>query len=220
MLKKNITVPYRFVCFTDNSEGIDPEIEIFPIPPINVPDGPERGWRKLSVFNKQLANLHGKALCLDIDIVIVNNIDYFFEEEGDFRIIKDWNYCSDSYIGASACYRFNIGQHQDIVDFFETNFEEIRKKFRNEQEYLSWKMKEKGILKYWKQNAVISFKRSCMGVFPLNLFRIPKQPNNDVKILAFHGNPLPDEAINGYFSIKRPQRICRKTPWLEKFWKV
>ena len=221
MVKKNITIPYRFVCFTDNPKNIDPEIEVFPLPRIQVPEGPERGWRKLSVFNKQLGDLQGKALCLDIDIVIINNIDYFFEEEGEFRIIKDWNYSKNSYIGASGCYRFNIGQHADIIEYFESHINEVRKKFRNEQEYLSWKMKEKGILQYWKPDTAISFKHDCMSMFPLNLFKVPKQPNNEkTKLLMFHGNPLPDEAINGYFSIKRPQRICRKTPWLEKFWKV
>ena len=81
-------------------------------------------------------------------------------------------------------------------------------------------MKEKGILQYWKLETAVSFKHACMSAFPFNLFTVPKQPKDETKILIFHGNPLPREAINGYFNIKRPQRICRKTPWLEKFWKV
>ncbi len=218
MVKKNITVQYRFVCFTDNPVGLRPEIEVFPLPHIVIPNGPERGWRKLSVFNKQLGDLSGKALCLDIDVVIVNNIDYLFEEDGDFRIIKDWGYKKNSYVGNSACYRFNIGEHPDVIDYFQSNFQEICKNFRNEQEYLSWKMKEKGILQYWKKNTAISFKHGCMYSFPLNLFITPKQPSNETRILVFHGNPLPREAINGYFSFKRPQRICKKTDWLKKFW--
>lgn len=220
MVKKNITIPYRFVCFTDDISGINPEIETFSLPPIIIPDGPERGWRKLSVFNKNLGNLKGKALCLDIDVVIINNIDCLFEENGEFRIIKDWGYANDSYVGNSACYRFEIGKHHDVVEYFEANFEKICKKFRNEQEYLSWKMKEKGILQYWKPHTAISFKHGCMSPFPLNFFLKPKQPTDETKILVFHSNPLPREAINGYFSFKRPQRTCRKTAWLEKFWKV
>lgn len=221
MVKNNLTLPYRFVCFTDDDRGFDKNIEAFPLPPIKLKnEGPERGWRKLSVFNKQLANLEGQALCLDIDVVIINNINYLFEESGDFRIIKDWKYPKDSYVGNSGCYRFNIGAHYDIIEYFEKNFQTIKKQFRNEEEYLSWCMKNKGILQYWKQNTAISFKHGCMGSFPLNLFTVPKQPTDDTKILIFHGNPLPREAINGYFTLKRLQRICRKTPWLEKFWKV
>ena len=218
MVKNNLTIQYRFVCFTDDANGINSDIEVFPLPPISFQEGPERGWRKLSVLNKHLADLEGQALCLDVDIVIINNINYLFEEDGEFRIIKDWGYPESSYVGNSGCYRFNIGQHSDVLKYFETHFDEIREKFRNEEEYLSWKMKEKGVLQYWKPKTAISFKHGFMSSFPLNLFTIPKQPKDDTKILIFHGNPLPKEAIEGYFNIGRPQRICRKTPWLKQFW--
>ena len=220
MVEKNLTLPHRFVCFTDDTDGINPVIEVYPLPQIKLKDGPERGWRKLSVLSKNLQDLQGTALCLDIDIVIINNIDYLFEESGDFRIIKDWGYPASSYVGNSGCYRFNIGQHHDILKYFENNFDEITKQFRNEEEYLSYKIKEKGILQYWKPKTAISFKHGCMSSFPLNLFTTPKQPTDETKILIFHGNPLPKEAIDGYFNIKRPQRICKKTPWLKKFWEI
>ena len=221
MVEKNLTLSHRFVCFTDNAEGFEDGIEVFPLPPIKFDTTlPERGWRKLSVFNKQLADLEGKALCLDVDMVIANNIDYLFEEEGKFRIIKDWGYPKSSYVGNSGCYRFNIGQHHDVVEYFEEHFNEIRQQFRNEEEYLSWKMKEKGILQYWKPQTAIGFSDECIRMFPFNLFTTPKKPSQDTKIIIFHGNPLPREAIDGYFNIKRPQRICRKTPWLEPLWKI
>ena len=41
MVEKNITIPHRFVCFTDNGEGINPNVEIRPIPPLcedGIPD--------------------------------------------------------------------------------------------------------------------------------------------------------------------------------------
>ena len=221
MVRKNLTLPFRFICFTDDKNNFEDGIEIFDLPPIKFDtNGPERGWRKLSVFNEKLGNLTGKALCLDVDVVIVNNINYLFEEEGEFRIIKDWGYPESSYVGNSGCYRFEIGKHKDILEYFEEHFNEIKERFRNEEEYLSWKMKEKGILKYWKPKTAISFKHRCMSSFPLNLLSTPKQPTDETKILIFHGNPLPREAIEGYYKLNRPQRICRKTKWLEKFWKV
>ena len=218
MVERNLTLQHRFVCFTDNKKGLKKGIEVFPLPPIKFKPGPERGWRKLSVFNKKLADLKGQALCLDVDVVIINNIDYLFEEKGEFRILKDWGYPKESYVGNSGCYRFNIGKHPDVLEYFEKNFDKIREQFRNEEEYLSWKMKEKGILQYWKPKTAISFKHGCMSAFPLNFFRTPKQPTDETKILIFHGNPLPREAINGYYKLKRPQRFCRKTTWLKKFW--
>lgn len=37
MVKRNLTLPYRFVCFTDDPTGLDNDIETFPLPVINVP---------------------------------------------------------------------------------------------------------------------------------------------------------------------------------------
>ena len=224
MVKKNLTIPFRFVCFTDDKTGIEigktgKGIECFDLPPITFDTNtPERGWRKLSVFNKQLADLEGTALCLDIDMIIINNIDYLFQESGDFRIMKDWGFPENVDIGASSIYRFEIGKHSDILEYFEKHFDEIRQQVRNEQEYLSIKMKEKGILQYWRRDIALSFPHRCIPIFPLNFILKPKKPTNpNVKILLFHGNPLPQEAINGYLSFKRPQRTCRKTEWLKEF---
>ena len=58
MVEKNITIPHRFVCFTDNGEGINPNVEIRPIPPLCEDGIPDRMWKKLTVFNKELSDLN------------------------------------------------------------------------------------------------------------------------------------------------------------------
>ena len=74
------------MCFTDDKTGIEigktgKGIECFDLPPITFDTNtPERGWRKLSVFNKQLADLEGTVLCLDIDMIVINNIDYIVQD--------------------------------------------------------------------------------------------------------------------------------------------
>lgn len=78
MVEKNITIPHRFVCFTDNSEGINPKIETFPIPALKEDGIPDRMWKKLTVFNKELYDLKGTALFLDLDIIIRQSLDPFF----------------------------------------------------------------------------------------------------------------------------------------------
>ena len=69
---------------------------------------------KAEIHLKFLNNLEGKedlyslqerALFLDLDIVIVDNIDCFFEIEGEFRIIKDYSW---RITGNSSVYRFDI----------------------------------------------------------------------------------------------------------------
>lgn len=51
MVKRHLTLPFKMVCLTDRTEGIDPNVQCFPIPPLDLPAGaPERGWNKLSTF--------------------------------------------------------------------------------------------------------------------------------------------------------------------------
>ena len=57
MVEKNLTVPHRFVCFTDDSEGILEEIETRPLPELNDTGLPEKAWKKLGLFTNQLADL-------------------------------------------------------------------------------------------------------------------------------------------------------------------
>ena len=75
MVSKNLKKKFRFICFTDNNKGLKSNIDVFPLPQINMPNNkPERGWRKLSILQKDLYDVTGTCLFLDLDIVIVDNI--------------------------------------------------------------------------------------------------------------------------------------------------
>ena len=90
MVSRNMDSKFRFVCFTENSEGIRPEVEIKEFPELELPTGsPERGWRKLTVFKENFSGLSGTTLFLDLDVVIVGNLDVFFSQPGDFLIAHD-----------------------------------------------------------------------------------------------------------------------------------
>lgn len=218
MVEKNLTVPHRFVCFTENAEGLDKGIEVRPLPEMNLDKSlPERGWRKLTVFQKKLDDLEGQALFLDLDIIIVDNINCLFEAEGEFLIIKDWDFKKD-IIGNSSVFRFDIGKYPFVLDDFINNGEEIRKKYRNEQAYLSYAVHKKGVLSYWDASWCVSFKRTCLRKFPLNYFLAPKLPKK-AKIIIFHGRPTPTQAYNGYLG-KGGLRYVLPTKWISKFWDV
>ena len=122
MISRNITLPFQLVCFTEISDGIREEVLIKPLPQLDLPDGsPERGWRKLTILSNNLYDLSGPALFLDLDILIVNNIDSFFEYPGNFLIAHDKKR-PKKIEGNSSVFRFNIGEHNDILEFFEQNF--------------------------------------------------------------------------------------------------
>lgn len=216
MVKRNCTVDHRFVCFTDNVNGILPEIETRDLPPYQ--DNPaigDMGWRKLSLFNEQLVDLEGQALFLDLDVVIRQDLAPFFDVEGEFLIAKDWDFPND-IIGNSSVFRFEVGKHPDILENFYRLGNAIRKQYRNEQAYLSYAMKEKGLLGYWDKTWCVSFKRNCLQKFPLNYFKVARDPE-EAKIIVFHGKPTPIQAYNGYVG-KCGFRYVKPTKWLDKYW--
>ncbi len=216
-VKKNLKRPHRFICFTEDSSGIQPEIEVFPLPPMELPpDWPERGWRKFTLFQNKPGNLEGQILFLDLDVVIADSLDPFFELPGRFLIIRDWNLVGKD-IGNSSVFRFESGAHPDIWANWLAHGPEYRLRFRNEQALLSFFMREKGILNYWPDAWCLSFKRHFMRPFPLCYFQEPR-PIPGTKIVVFHGNPNPDAIRTGWHSSSL-LRAVRPTPWLADLWR-
>ncbi|MBR1775487.1 glycosyltransferase [bacterium] len=215
MVEKNLPIPHRFVCFTDNADGLAEGIEVRDLPPFNEKAIPDKAWRKLSLFNEQLADLHGTALFLDLDIVIKDDLTPFFEQEGDFIIIKDWDFPKD-IIGNSSVFRFEIGKHPYVLENFYKEDNNIRDRFKNEQAFLSHQIYDKGILKYWDKSWCVSFKRFCLQPFPLNFFKQPIDPKG-AKIIVFHGRPTPEQALKG-FAGKGGLRYVKPTTWLKQYY--
>jgi len=101
MVRRHLHLPHRFVCFTENPQGLDSRIEVRPLPKMELPGHlPERGWRKLSVLGEQLADLQGRALFLDVDVLILDDLEPFFTYPGEFLIVHEWGF-RDKVIGNS-----------------------------------------------------------------------------------------------------------------------
>lgn len=216
MVQRNLNHPFKMVCFTDDEKGIHPEIQCFPIPEMQLPGGlPERMWKKLSTLKEDLYGLQGTALFLDLDIVIVDSIDPFFDYPGEFLIIKDYKK-QWRITGNSSVYRFEIGKHGYVFDDFLANFSEIRKRHRNEQEYLTQAIFDKGKLDYWPKAWCPSYKYDCVSKIPFAFWATPHIPEG-AKIIIFHGEINPHKAIKG--GMGKWYRYVKPAPWVEKFWR-
>lgn len=71
MVCKNFHDSFRFICYTENAEGIDKEIHIRSLPHENL----ETWWWKLTLFQE----VKGPTLFLDLDVVIQHDITHFKE---------------------------------------------------------------------------------------------------------------------------------------------
>ena len=214
MVQRNMTRPFRLVCLTDDSEGINSNVDCFPLPELDLPaNAPERGWNKLTTFIDPLYDIQGKTLFLDLDVVIVGNIDPLFDLEGKFYIIRD--FVRTDGTGNSSVYLFEPGAHPDIIEYFRSNFEQIKVEHRNEQEFLSHYLLKQDVLDYWPSSWCRSFKYDCLpGV--LGSWFSPSKIPEDARIIIFHGNPNPDDAVSG-ISGKWYRRV-KPARWILDYW--
>ncbi len=219
MVRRNVSRPTRFLCFTDNIEGISPDIETAPLPAIAIPDRIRWWtWRKLSVWQHPLADIAGDVLFLDLDLVITGPLDSFFDfEAGRYVAIENWTQRGQN-IGNTSVFRFPAGRHTHIFHYFEQNAEAVLSRWRTEQHYISDTI---GDMVFWPEQWCVSFKHSLLPPWPLNFVRSARLPK-DTRVVAFTGRPKPHEALKGKWPVRRwHERLykhTRPTPWIGQHW--
>lgn len=221
MVGRNLKRPFRFVCLTDDAAGIDPQIEVKPIPAIGFDEFDQRkpwtfahGWLKLTSFASPLYDLQGRTLFLDLDIVILDSLDPFFEQEGEFIVIREWDKSDGT--GNTSAYIYTIGAHTDALDHLKNNFPASIADVRNEQEFITGYLSRQGKLSYWPEAWCRSFKRHCLRRGLMGWFAPPVIPPG-ARIIAFHGKPNPPDAIAGV-SGKWYRRVM-PTQWVADHWR-
>ncbi len=214
MVNRHLTLPYRFVCLTDDKSDIRTEVECYDMPNIYVPKCKAVSpWRKLGMFSPTIADLQGKTLFLDLDIVIFDELNSFFTYSEKFAIIENWTQKGQG-IGNSSVYCFNIGAHTEVLNYYNNHPEEVTQLYSNEQVYLSKKIAD---IVYWPDTWCRSFKKHCMPALPLRYFQYPKKPNG-VKILVFHGDPKPEDAARGGFFGNSIRKYVKAAQWISDSW--
>ena len=221
-VKKHLTIPFRFICFTDNPTDVIDEIECLEFPdfPVN-PSYEWTAWRKFSILSNNVP-FDGLSMFLDLDILITGSLDKFFEfgEPEQFIIIHNWVERRKSLfrklpdIGNSSCFRFMTKQHHYAYERFIAEDEQMVKGYPTEQAGLTDTVREHVI--YWPDEWVRSFKRHCQRPYPLNKFMAPRFCS-EASIIAFHGKPDPDQALIGFKGTK-PHHSTTPTPWISEYW--
>lgn len=221
MVGRHLHRPFRFVCLTDDAEGINESIEVKSIPNIGFDEFDQRkpwslghGWLKLTGFAKSLHDLEGVTLFLDLDIVIVDDLDPFFDFPGEFVVIKEWDKTDGT--GNTSCYRFHIGAHSDALQYLKDGYPKSVADVRNEQEFITGYLSRQGKISYWPEAWCRSFKRHCMPRGILGWFSPPTIPEA-ARIIVFHGKPNPPDVIAGV-SGKWYRRVL-PAPWVTENWR-
>ncbi len=221
MVRRHLSGDFRFVCLTDDRQGIRAEVECFPIPALQLdvpPGAPDRAWKKLTTFSADLHGLRGTALFLDVDVVIVGSLDAFFEQPGAFLIIRDYRrpWQAPRITGNSSVYRFELGAHPDVLAYFKSHASEVQSRFRNEQAYLSDFLHRQGKLRYWPTAWCPSFKYHSIPRWTTNYWAEPAVPAG-ARIVIFHGECNPPDALAGRRN--RSFRRMRPAGWVATHWR-
>lgn len=223
MVRKNITGDLRFVCLTDNPEGICKEVECHDCPEVEILEPYNRfGWRKLSLFatSDNLFNLTGEWLYLDLDVVITKSLDTFFtyEPEKPFIVMQNWTQ-PGMRIGNTSVYRFRVGADAYLLENLLNKHESILNEYPNSQTYISQNVKE---LTFWPDDWCALFKVQCVPPWPQRFWKSPYLPPR-AHVIAFPGVPNPHQAKRGEWPVKKTwkklYKHIRPTPWINEYWK-
>ncbi|QHS09815.1 hypothetical protein [Sinimarinibacterium sp. NLF-5-8] len=173
--------PPRFVCFTDNSDGFDAGIEVFPLPLQDIPGTEDLRWRKLGVFQSDLFGLKGRAIFLDLDTVVTGDLTPLFEYDKPFAVLHEQTLFPDARLKMlrrrlfkplryrwaqrecnTSVFAFNIGECGFILDRYLTNPLHFNTQYRREQEFVARELALRNMLHYWPASWCVSFLENCL----------------------------------------------------------
>jgi len=137
--------------------------------------------------------LSGRALFIDLDSVVFDNLEPFFHVPGDLVSIAggpEWRRGSDNPNPslASGVFCFDIGAQAQVAERFRKDPETVFDEFKIEQRFLQAHVSE---WKTWEKEWVISYKKHLRQPIFVDRVKPARLPDPNTKIVAFHGDPRP-----------------------------
>lgn len=203
MVRRNITPPFTFTCFTDNRADLNPEILCEDLPPLDVENMPVRTkgiWPKARLWGPKLGKLRGPVLFLDLDLVIVRSLDSFFEVGEPDDVILSRNQTTPfERLGQTSLFRFPVGKLVSLQEKFRADPQGVADKYEFEQRFVT--RNAPGGAKFFPRRWVLHFRQDCRWPFPLNYFLTPRLPAN-ARVILFPRDFHPQFAVEGRFGLK------------------
>lgn len=220
--RANMTGDFRFVCMTDDKDGIEAPVECYDIPEMELTDFQwyKGGWPKLNAFAADLYGLTGQALFIDLDTIICGPLDDLFAQGKDIWVLDTSKNWQDPNAGATplagtGLFSFTLGAHPYILDDFVADPMDAERKYRIEQIYLEAKSPD---LKFWPSEYVLSFKYHLRRPIGVGMVLPPKAPPASARAIAFHGEPRPIDLVRpGWWGIA-PNIGRGGVTWAKDYW--
>ena len=208
MVQRNITVPFIMHCITEDKGGIDPNINIIPLPTIPNDQNVNGWWYKPYIYSKDIP-IEGTILYLDLDIVISGNIDKLIDfYPGKFCALRDFTRAMrpgwQKY--NSSVLRFEKGQLDVVWRDFIKNPKLVMRRHFGDQDWLY--EKANGMAQYFPDPWILSWKweirkdkrwkpGGTKGNRTLATIEDVVPPEH-CSIVVFHGDPNPHNCLDPY----------------------
>jgi hypothetical protein len=225
MVRRHLSLPFRFICLTDDGSDLDDGIEVWPLPEFEEPPWEYArycsAWRKLALFSPTLANMQGRVMFLDLDVAIVDNIDCFFESKASISMIENW-YQPGQNVGQASVMCFDAGGPEYLLNRYCDNPLAVLKRYPTEQAYIAGEAGKQ--CEFFPDSWCKSYKKHCMPQGVRKFFSQSNQLPAQAKIIVFHGRPNPPDAIVGSWGktfpwYKRWYKRLSPSPWLAQHWR-
>jgi hypothetical protein len=221
-----ITGAFRFVCLTDDADGIVEGVEVLSIPGIGLSADQwytPGVWPKLALYAADLHGLAGRCLFIDLDMVVLRGLDDMFANDAGLIGIdvgEGWRPGREgtrpSELGTGV-FAFDIGGQTQILDRFQADMPGAMAQFQNEQDFVAAHATG---LAFWPDGWVLSFKRYLRRAIGVDLLLPPKAPPQNAKIIAFHGDPRPIALVPdrpGFWD-RFPHLGHGQVGWVRDYW--
>ena len=210
-VRRHCDVPVRFWCFTDDTNGISPEVECHALPYAR---DLESWWNKLWLFSAESPIPKNQIVFyVDLDTLITSNItDIVCHRATNIVVLRDFYHgiARTAGVMGSGLMSWQSGSNFDIWHEF----------WRDPQAAMSaiiplgdqkWIEKiTQGRRQYWQDlfpDRVVSFKVHCRRGLP-----------QDASIVCYHGRPsIPDSATQ---STKDWKWQLDPQPWVLDHWRI
>ena len=230
-VSRNLKIPHKFFCLTDDSHGLSRGIATAPIPRTamfgNAP--------KLYTFSQGFLGLKPDeyVVSLDLDNVIVGDLSFLGEDEDkDFVIAKH----RIDKVGTKvhgAVYRLRVSSHSHVWDNLMSSTEKFSESFSgwngnrfSEQKWLDHCFRDKR-LDFFPENKVVIFRSDCeakaftyflgekIGKFGLTsaFWGRARLPNIGEAIVSFAGKTKPADVA------KRHHIHLKQAPFVLEHWR-
>lgn len=209
MVKRNTTISHRFVCLTENPDGLNSDMDIIPLE-----QGFEYCWTKLELFKRDIFTNEECCLYFDLDVVITDTIDDLitFKNHRKFIGLYDWystrkNPCYNSSV-MRFWGNFNTDIHRTLIAKLSDNSARWGREYdayldTNDKVVLWEGDKRYGSDQEWISDVVYPRRVLKKNSFPRKWIRSYKKHGRkklpkECKVMVFHGFPKPHEVDDDY----------------------